>query len=114
MKVTVASWFDFKTTNDARRIVSISRGEPKYLDFDYKIWELCPSSSLLGKYKRKEIDEQEYTRIYIEEVEPNLDLAIEQIQDGDVLCCWEPEGKFCHRRIAASFLKSRGIEVEVK
>ncbi len=114
MKITTASWFDFDVTNSAKRVVSISRGEPRGLKYGYKIWEFCPSGSLLGKWKRGEIDEKGYTQIYMEEIEPNLDKAIEQLQDGDVLCCWELRGKFCHRQIVTSLLESKGIEVEAK
>lgn len=117
MKVMTCCWFDTERLEwegrEGNRVVSVSRGEPAGFLPDHKIFEFCPSAALLGDFKNKRINELEYTKRYNEEVSPRLDAGITQLRDGDILCCWEPEGTFCHRRILAILLKDRGIEVEV-
>jgi len=114
MKISVASWFDKKALAEAKRIVSISRGEPRGAKFDHKIWEFCPSGQLLGAFKRKEIDEKQYEQIYYSEITDKLHRGIAQLEDGDVLCCWEPAGSFCHRYLLSDLLCINEIEVERK
>lgn len=118
MKIMTCSWFDTERLEEAilngRRIVSISRGEPSGWagNFQHKIWEFCPSVHLLGAFKRGEVDEKQYEVSYSETVGKKLHKGIEQLQEGDVLCCWEGEGNFCHRFILADLLLIHGIEVE--
>ena len=114
MKITVASWFDKKAREEASRVVSISTSEPKGKNFDIKIEELVPGWDLVSGYKRGEISELEYTLYYTQKISPLIDKAIEQLKDGDVLCCWCKKGDFCHRVIAAKMLSMRGIEVQIE
>jgi len=113
MKITVASWYDKKALKEATRVVSISTSEPKGKTYDIKIHDLVPGWNLVNGYKRGQIDEEEYTELYEDKVTPLIDTAIEQLRDGDVLCCWCKKGAFCHRVIVAKLLAQRGIEVQI-
>jgi hypothetical protein len=110
MKVMTCSWFDTERLEaailDGRRIVSISRGEPDGWTgkFQHKIWEFCPPGPLLGAFKRGEADEEQYQKVYTETIGKRIHKGIAQLKEGDVLCCWETEGNFCHRVILADLL----------
>lgn len=117
MRVHTCSWFDTERITEhivkGRRIVSICRSEPRNFPFSHKIWEFCPSAQLLRAFKQGKVDETEYQREYSTAVGKRLRKGIEQLEDGDVLCCWETEGNFCHRYILADLLTVQGVEVEV-
>ena len=117
MKVMTCSWFDFERLNAARekgsRIVSISRSEPRGFIPDFKIWDFCPSHELLSRFKSGKTDQVDYDIEYIRDFQLTGKDGIPQLEDGDVLCCWEGEGEFCHRTILAELLTKQGIEVEV-
>jgi len=117
MKIMTCCWFDTERidweSGEGNQIVSISRSEPQGFMPDLKIWEFCPSSSLLTAFKHNEITEDEYREIYSKDVNKKISKGIAQLHEGDVLCCWEAEGKFCHRTILADLLSAHGIEVEI-
>lgn len=119
MKIMTCSWFDTERIEEAildgRRIVSISLGEPKewHGKFQHKIWEFCPVGPLIRAFKRGDIDEEDYAKVYVPEVKEKIQEGIAQLKDGDVLCCWEPEGQFCHRVLLADLLVIHDIEVEI-
>jgi hypothetical protein len=111
LKVTTASWLDKEALKSATRVVSISRGDPKWIKPEWKIWEFCPSWFLINGWRDKSVDEKEYRAEFLcQVVGHTLQRGIDQVQDGDVLCCWEKSG-FCHRDIVADFLDAAGIEV---
>ena len=112
MKVTTATWYEAKKLEkQGRRIVSISRGDPQWFKPDWKIWDLCPSWELINGWRDGTIDEAKYRKQYAAEIEPTVAQSLTQIEDGDVLCCWEKEG-FCHRFVVADLLEAAGHEVE--
>lgn len=89
--------------------VAISRGVPKWFTPDVIYMPLAPSWQLI-----RISDETEYTRRYQAEVLDKLDanFVLSQFQDGAILLCWEPVGKFCHRRLVAEWIqKNTGIVV---
>ena len=76
--------------------------------------ELAPSEDLLNKWKNGEIDWEEYTEIFLEEMEnPEsqsrlLKIAEKVAKGKDVrLICYEGEGEQCHRHILQSLVEEK-------
>lgn len=93
-------------------VVSIARTSPKFYNglFSY---HLAPTSKLLWAYKNGEVDEDEYTRQYmdyldeelvVDEVSRYMKLAETQGKCGVVFVCWERADAFCHRHLLAKYL----------
>lgn len=118
MKVTVAGWNDSQVKamlkgDQSMKVVSISRSEPRWIRVCRKIVEFCPSAYLLAAHKAGGLSEEEYRKQFLAEMDPaKLQRGIDQLGEGDVLCCWEGRGKFCHRLIVADLLEQEGVEVE--
>jgi uncharacterized protein YeaO (DUF488 family) len=76
---------------------------------------LFPSAGLLSLYKRGEVSWEQYEAChnsYLRANAPSIRRQIEEMGNEDVtLCCWEREPNFCHRRLAAEFLKELGLEI---
>ena len=76
------------------------------------IKEFIPSPNLLNDYKSGLINEEDYTKIYLDELSSNLfDLDIKLFfdsfngqYDGIFLLCYEGKDKFCHRHILSKYL----------
>jgi len=72
---------------------------------------------LVEAYKRGEIDEEEYTRVYNQQL-AGLDAhkVIEDLNElggGDfVVMCLEKSGRFCHRHLFAAWARSAGYDVK--
>ena len=107
-----------QTSNFARsgshpRAVAISRTQPR--GWTGRAYEpLAPPWRLLQAAKSGEIDEEEYTRSFREEVLSKLDPARVYADLGEdaILLCWEKPGAFCHRRLVAEwFEKELGVSV---
>jgi hypothetical protein len=119
MKITVAGWNDplvkaalAGDRSTFKRVVSISRTEPRWVRPAWKVHEFCPSAYLLAAHKAG-LGEAEYRKQFLAEMSPERFRAgLAQVQDGDVLCCWEGRGKFCHRLLVADLLEQEGVEVE--
>ena len=90
-------------------VVSISRTEP--FPVDGKLTLLAPEESILWKYKNGEIDEMEYTSLYLDQLDRigirDILLGIHTFGDDVVLVCWEAPDKFCHRHILADYINKR-------
>ena len=89
--------------------VSISRGVPKWFTPDVIYMPLAPSWQLI-----RISNEEEYTARYQAEVLDKLNVndVLSLFQDGAILLCWEPVGKFCHRRLVAEWIQNNtGIVV---
>lgn len=66
-------------------------------------------------YKRQEIDHEEYTRRYLERLKKQDPVAVAmKIPDGAVLLCYEGPGKFCHRHLAAQWLRDGNPDIIVE
>jgi uncharacterized protein (DUF488 family) len=74
---------------------------------------LCPKWSFLNKYF-VDHDEAAYIAAYHEQVLDKLEPEKVWAELHDkVLLCWEPAGKFCHRRLIAAWLEDKlGVVVE--
>ena len=74
---------------------------------------LAPPRQLLYAKKAGQVDEKGYVEWYKREVLENLDPhKIYNMLRDNVLLCWEPPGKFCHRRIVAEWIEENvGVRV---
>lgn len=90
-----------------------------YKKLEYKT--LAPKYSFFMQYKNKEINEEEYTKQYYEQVLNNLDpkKVLEEIDELTqyanyvVLLCYEKPSDFCHRHIVGTWL-SENTEFNVE
>ena len=105
-----------QTSNFARNskhpnAVSISQGIPRWYK-GRRYMPLAPSWELI-----KVEDATRYHQLYYEQVLSKLDprqVYAELVPDA-IMLCWESPGKFCHRRIAATWLEDAlGIKIDEK
>lgn len=100
-----------RSGNDVRG-VSIAGRSPEYFQgLEYK--KLAPKYWFFRRYK-EDHDEEAYTAAYYEEVLDRIDPneVYHELGEDAVLLCWEPPGKFCHRRLVAQWLEENlGINV---
>lgn len=79
--------------------------------------QLAPTWKLVSAYKTGEINAEEYKKRYLDMLRRKNDgdprNVLMYLRDGDVLLCYEKPGEFCHRHVAAEWLKTvEGVEVE--
>lgn len=104
-----------KMLNGKYTLASITAKKPKFCNSSVLDWSfLGPSSSLLNAYKAGEVSEEEYTRIYIDDLSKMWskisDFIIENKDKNIVMLCYEGPGKFCHRHLLSNFLRCHGID----
>lgn len=111
--IATASFFTRGLDLADPRCVCIARSHPRgYHGRCYR--PLAPSAALLRGYKAARIDAATYAQQYRAEV---LDLqdperVVEALGTDAILLCWEPAGKFCHRRLVAGWIeRAMGIVV---
>jgi hypothetical protein len=75
-----------------------------YTGRQYK--RLAPKFWIWSDYQ-KDHDASLYTERFYEHVLGVLDPAsvVTDIGPGAILCCWEPAGLFCHRRLVAAWIE---------
>lgn len=88
------------------RLISISIGIPN--NFNGEIMrELNPPEWLLYSYKNGNITEDEYSKIFYEQVLSKLNpLDIYNRCKGKVLLCYCGKESFCHRKLVLEWLKN--------
>lgn len=88
------------------RLISISIGIPN--NFNGEIMrELNPPEWLLYSYKNGNITEDEYSKIFYEQVLSKLNpVDIYNKCKGKVLLCYCGKDSFCHRKIVLDWLKN--------
>lgn len=100
--------------------IGISRTAPKN-SCDIYLKLLAPDYLTLSSYKSKKIDEEEYSRQYLQKLEQLysnglLNLFAEYLAHHNmdiVLLCYESPDKFCHRHLLACFLNKRyGLKIK--
>jgi len=95
--------------------VSIARMQPRWFHFTGRKYPtLAPSRPLLKAWNAQEIDEQEYTEMFYRETLAKVtpEQVLEDLGEDAILLCYEPPGKFCHRRIVARWLEE-GLGIQV-
>ena len=101
---------NFKIAGNLPQAVAISLGVPRgWTGRRYSV--LAPSRRLI-----KIMDPQTFTKLYKAEVLDRLDpMRVIREMGGDdfIMCCWEPPGEFCHRRVVAAWMrKHTGVLVQ--
>lgn len=109
--------------NDIKEMtkVRISVSQPKGIGYDTIPWlTVAPDwYTLLKPYKDGVIDDNEYTKRYLKQLEGNKQKIVSEYKTllnrygSFVMLCWCKKGNFCHRRLLAEWLKEQGFE-EVK
>lgn len=88
--------------------ISIATSQPNGCNYPV-FHELVPDKSLVWAYKDGKITEEEYTTVYMNQLN-QLDVhKIAKELEGKVLLCWEGKQKFCHRHIVADWFNKNGI-----
>lgn len=95
-------------------LISISGRYPT--GFSGLWWKFfAPSWDIFSSWKKGQIDNEEYTNRFCEEILSKLNF-IDIKQKLDIICnpillCYEKEG-FCHRHIVADWLRFYGLNVK--
>lgn len=113
-KVIYTSYFAKAGTNPAN--VAITVRPPMFAANMAHCKELAPSWTLVNAFKTGQINEEQYKVRYLEilrrkKIRPEDVVA--SLPDGAILLCYEKTGVFCHRHIAAEWLR-QAPDVEVK
>jgi len=85
------------------------------IDYEYKP-ELAPTKELLNGYKNKEVNWQEYVKVYNKILlDRNIlnNISISELNNS-VLLCSEPTAEQCHRRLAAEHLAKSSNNIKIK
>lgn len=98
------------------RAVSIAR----YIDYRRNPYRgkryiaLAPSPSLLKAWKNREVTEEEYKKRFCKETLSKItpEKVLKDLGKSAILLCYEPPGKFCHRRQVALWLED-GLGIRV-
>ncbi len=88
-----------------------------YKGSEYRI--LAPKFWFFDKYKKGEIDSEEYTKFYNAEVLSNLnpakvynDLFNFYKTEDFTLLCYEAPNDFCHRHLVSKWFNDNGYNIE--
>jgi uncharacterized protein (DUF488 family) len=99
---------NFSKNGYDKNAINIASYAPKW--FKGKSYlKLAPPGDLIGRYKREEVNSDEYTIEYNSRVLDNLN-AVEVYKDlGEdaILLCYEGIFQFCHRRLVAKWLEEQ-------
>lgn len=78
--------------------------------------DLAPTDSILKNYQKKLINWSQYETAYNDLLQKRLQTLHLDSTDWDKSCllCSEKTPEFCHRRLAAEFLKNQGLVQEIK
>lgn len=107
-------------TGDFGQTFSISVKPPWWWKPKRHFAPLAPDKAIVRAYKKGQISNRQYTRLYIDQLNANVDAEkmVEHLPDNAVLLCYEKPEDFCHRHLAAWWIeKHAGIcvsEIEVK
>ena len=105
-----------QTSNFARNsnhpnAVAISQGIPRWYK-GRRYMPLAPSWDLV-KIKEENLYHRRYHSEVLSKIDPQK--VYEELGPDAILLCWESPGKFCHRRIAATWLEDAlGIKIDEK
>ena len=113
--IKTKSIYDPKEKRDGKRIL-ITRHYPRFhkkLEYDEWNRNLAPSKELLKRYKREEINWNEFRLAFLQELSSEdarreLDKLAKLAQSRSVtLLCYEKEGEKCHRYIVRAMIAKR-------
>jgi len=102
--------------------VNVANSQPRSINLP-TLDSLVPKWGwIVQPYKKGFIDERVYKERYFVQLQANIgwiDQEIKEFLDKHdpkrkrtlMLVCWEPEGKFCHRNLAAEWLRANSPEL---
>lgn len=102
--IAIPQWRKAKAKNVALFDVTVKSGDERF----------APYADALWAYKRGEVSDEEYTRLYREKMrslllsDPRAFEALLEGEDGieeKALACYCRAGKFCHRHILLEFMQ---------
>ena len=111
--ILICNWFDKAKVG---RVLQISLSKPSSVRCDGKVKLLYPTWAMVDEFKAELIGEEEYVMEYLEILRSRyheLKAWLDGIDEDVTLCCWEPEGEFCHRQIVAWVIGRMRPDVEV-
>jgi len=116
MLIKVKSIYKPKDEEDGTRIL-ITRFYPRGVrkdHFDQWMRELAPSKDLLKGYKTGEVNQNQFTKQFLKQINSDDEskLAIQTLSelacDSNVtLLCYERDGDFCHRHLVQDVIKNQ-------
>lgn len=115
--VYTSSYFNIPAINNYVK-VSISVSKPKGLPYAVGHWRTVAPDwpTILKPYKKGSIDDAEYTRRYLRQLNDSKTKIVDWYRDltarykNVVLLCWCKKGNFCHRRLLAEWLEKQGFD----
>lgn len=132
-KKSARQFFTLLQNAKVRRLVDVRlnnasqlAGFAKKKDLAYFLEKICgidyihlslwaPDRELLDLYKKKKVDFSTYAQTYQALLEKrNMDKTeVLRIKDKDCLLCSEHEPDFCHRRLAAEYIKTLRADMTI-
>ncbi|KAI9129387.1 DUF488 family protein [Acaryochloris sp. CCMEE 5410] len=108
MAIYSASYFE--PQNHHGSLISISRSHPRSFKVDAWLSFLAPSQRLLDDWKHNQLNEEEYTDRYRQELQqswPQVNSWLTSLtaERDCTLLCWEKAGEFCHRNLAMKAIR---------
>lgn len=113
MKTLYTSYYARSGKNPAA--ISISVKPPRWYPRMAHNVDLAPTWELVDAYKKGDIDANQYTVRYLELLEERGKTAqeiVDSLPEGAVLLCYEKPSDFCHRHVAAQWLRE-GSDVQI-
>jgi hypothetical protein len=99
--------------------ISIANSAPRWWYVDKTkmfLEEATPGWDIVNLYKQGEIDPGSYNALYLPKLNRNKDIILAKLEKfclsipqeyvSIAICCWEPEGEFCHRHTFFNWLLS--------
>lgn len=80
--------------------------------------KFAPSWNIFSKWKNNEIDNEQYTELFKNEILNKLNKEevknfLNSFENDIILLCYEKSGDFCHRHVVADWIKTN-LLLEVK
>jgi len=106
------SYFSFVHKIPARHLVSIAGAAPPgFGGLAYR--KLAPKYDWWRKWRDEKLSDEWYAEKYNDTVLSALNPldVLAELGDNKILLCWEGPEKFCHRHLAAQWMKQTGAVV---
>lgn len=96
---------------------AISAESPRWLPGLRHFQPLAPASGVVRQYKEGKINEMEYRTLYLRTLQVRgrtPQQVVDMLPDGAILLCYEKPPAFCHRHLAADWLREAGDSVAIE
>ena len=100
------------------KVYSLALGYPKNVGVRNRVSCLAPTWKLVTAYKKRQIDEAEYTAQYRQLIKQRWAAVKRWLDSLDAdrdmyLCCWERTG-FCHRFLVAKLISKHRPDIQLR